>query len=101
MDEASDAELEQRLAWTVRKQAGGKISAVKRLLKYMHQERRIQPSLAHYEALILANTDPEGSAQSVRHILFKLRKSGLRYGALIDNAVLKVGRIELLPTPSS
>jgi hypothetical protein len=91
LNDSSNAELEQRLSWTAKKKLGSRLPVVTRLLNYMHQKRGIRPTLAHYEAEVLANTDPDGSAQNVKNILLKMKERGVASGALVDSAVLEVG----------
>lgn len=86
--EASVAELEQELKWTARNKPS--IQTVEALLRYMLEERRVQPTAAHYEAMILANHDPEGSINNVKAILSEMEEYGLPTSGLIDNAVLEV-----------
>lgn len=85
---ASVAVLEQLLAWIARNKPS--ITTAERLLRYMIDERHVQPTTAHYEAMILANRDPDGSIGNVKAILSEMEDHGLQTSGLIDNAVLEV-----------
>lgn len=86
--EASVAELEQKLAWTARNEPS--VEAAESLLRYMLLERDVRPTTAHYEALILANTEPSGSVSHVKALLSEIQDLGLPKSSLIENAVLEV-----------
>ena len=86
--EASVAELEKELTWTARNKPS--IPTVEALLRYLVDERRVQPTAAHYEALILANRDLDGSIHNVKAILSEMEEHGLPTSGLVDNAVLEV-----------
>lgn len=89
--EASNAELEKALAFMARNShPERKLANVSRLVTYMHETRAIAPTITHYEAMILANTDAQGSASNVKQLLLRVDAAGLRGSGLIDNAVLQV-----------
>jgi hypothetical protein len=98
--EASDAELERKLAWIARNlPSGERFATVSSLVDYMHKSRHITPAVQHYEALILANADRQGSISNVRQLLSSMEAAGLPASGLIDNAVLEV-RLNLLELPN-
>ena len=81
--------LERELAWTAKNKPNK--SDIRDILSILIQERGVQPSSRHYEALILENCHPQqGSIASLEAVLEEMKVSDVAKGAAIHSAVLKV-----------
>lgn len=87
--EASSETLEKELAWTVKNTP--RAADVRDILRLLIEERGIQPSTQHFEALILENCDPRhGSIENVQRILEDMRRESVPMNTAIHRAILKV-----------
>lgn len=101
---ASTEVLEAELRWVAHNHPHPK--AVRNILKILVQDRKVKPSAAHYEALILANCFPElGSVENVKVILEEMEREGVLIEPSIYYAILRVSTpfspILDVPTPQS
>ncbi|EXJ81705.1 hypothetical protein A1O1_07770 [Capronia coronata CBS 617.96] len=81
--------LEAELRWVSRNHPHPK--AVRNILEILIRDRKVKPSAAHYEALILANCFPElGTVENVKMILEEMEREGILIEPSIYYAVLTV-----------
>ncbi|KAL2434156.1 hypothetical protein ABEF95_014807 [Exophiala dermatitidis] len=86
---ASTETLEDELKWVARNYPHP--HAIRNILKILIEDRKVKPSAAHYEALILANCFPElGSVENVKSILEEMEREGVLIEPAIYYAVLTV-----------
>ncbi|EXJ77065.1 hypothetical protein A1O3_10223 [Capronia epimyces CBS 606.96] len=85
----STAILEAELKWICRNHPHPK--AVRNILEILIHDRKVKPSAAHYEALILANCFPElGSVKNVKIFLEEMEREGVLIEPSTYYAVLTV-----------